>query len=46
MTVQPAYIDAAFAAIDERCGSLDAYLRDELGVTDEKRAAIAANLVE
>lgn len=46
MTVQPAYIDAALAAIDERCGSLDAYLRDELGVTEARRAAIAANLVE
>ncbi len=46
MTVDPAYIDAAFAAIIERSGSLDAYFRDELRVSDGRREAIAANLVE
>ena len=32
MGTEPAYIDAVFAAIDERYGSLEAYLERELGV--------------
>jgi len=43
--VEPAYIDAAFAEIDLRCGSLDSYLRNTLDVTDERREAIVAQLV-
>lgn len=46
MLVDPAFIDAALAEIDARCGSLDAFLRDELSVTEAMRAAIAARLVE
>jgi len=45
MLVEPAYIDAAFAEIDLRCGSLDSYLRNTLDVTDERREAIVAQLV-
>lgn len=45
MLVEPAYIDAAFAEIDVRCGSLDGYLRDELHVTDAKREAMVSHLV-
>lgn len=46
MTVEPAYLDAAFTAIDERSGSVDAYLRDTLAISDAQRAQIADNLVE
>jgi protein-tyrosine phosphatase len=45
MMVEPAYLDAAFAAIAERSGSVDAYLRDELGVTGTMREALAARLI-
>ena len=44
MSVHPAYLDAAFAGIAERCGSVERYMRDMLGVTDTRRAAIAAQL--
>ena len=46
MSVDPAYIEAAFAAIDERHGSLDDYLRKELGVTPRRREAIAARVLD
>lgn len=46
MTVDPAYIEAAFDAIETRSGRLDAYLEVELGVTDAMRGAIVTNLVE
>jgi protein tyrosine/serine phosphatase len=42
MRVDPAYLDAAFAAIAERHGSVRAYLEHHLGVTPEMRAQIAA----
>jgi len=45
MMVQPAYLDAAFAAIDERHGSVDAYLRDVLAVDDTRRETIRARLL-
>ncbi len=45
MMVEPRYIEAAFAAIDERHGSLDDYLRSELGVTPRRRDAIAARVL-
>ena len=45
MTVQPAYLDAAFAAIDAQYGSLDAYLREELELTGVRREAMADRLV-
>ena len=34
--VERAYLDAAFAAIDEQFGSFDAYRREALGVSDEQ----------
>lgn len=37
--VEPAYLDAAFAAIDEHYGSFDAYRRDALGIDDAQLAA-------
>lgn len=46
MSVDPAYIEAAFAAIDERHGSLEDYLRRELGVTPRRRDAIAARVLD
>lgn len=46
MSVDPAYIEAAFAAIDERHGSFDDYLRKELGVTPRRREAIAARVLD
>lgn len=39
------YLDAAFAAMDERWGSPDAYLREALGVTDEVRERVRAALL-
>lgn len=42
--VEAAYLDAAFSAIDGRSGSLDAYLRDAVGVDDALRDRIAARL--
>ena len=39
------YLDAAFAAMDERWGSTDAYLREALGVTDELRAQLRTALL-
>jgi hypothetical protein len=46
MAVEPEYIEAAFAAIEERHGSTDAYLRDALGVDDAMRERLRAALVE
>ncbi|NEX93717.1 tyrosine-protein phosphatase [Caulobacter sp. 17J65-9] len=42
--VEAEYLAAAFAAVRERHGSLDAYLRDVLGVGPELRARIEARL--
>ena len=39
------YLDAAFRAMEERSGSLDTYLRDVLGVTDEVRSRLRAALL-
>jgi protein-tyrosine phosphatase len=38
------YLDHAFAAMAERYGSVDAYLRDALGVTPERRARLIEHL--
>jgi len=43
--VEPMFLDAAYAAIDDRHGDVDAYLEQALGVTPDKRAAIRARLV-
>lgn len=36
------FLDAAFDAMERTHGSVDAYLRDALGVTDERRATLRA----
>ena len=46
MSVEPAYLDTAFAAIRERHGSVEAYAEAACGVTPALRDAIAAQLVE
>lgn len=46
MSVQPAYIEAAFAAIIDRHGSVGAYLDRELNVTPEQKRRIARNLID
>jgi protein-tyrosine phosphatase len=40
------YLHAAYAQAEASYGSLDGYLRDGLGLTDELRAALAARLVD
>lgn len=44
MGVEPAYLDAAFAAIDQSYGSTDAYLGQVIGVDDALRARIIERL--
>ena len=44
MGVEAAYLDAAFAAITDRYGSLDAYLEQALGVDDQLRDRIGERL--
>ena len=44
MGVEPAYLDAAFAAIDQRHGSVDAYLEQVIGVDDPLRLRIIERL--
>ena len=46
MGVEAKYLEAAFAAIDERHGSVDGYLRDVLGVDDVLRGRLREVLVE
>lgn len=46
MGVEPEYLEAAFAAIEEKHGSLGGYLRDVLGVDDEARTKLREALVE
>lgn len=45
MGVHPAFLDAAFAAIREQHGSVDAYARDVLGVDESQLEAIKARLL-
>lgn len=40
----PAYIESAFASLEEKYGSIDAFIEDELGVTQEMKRSIIANL--
>ena len=42
--VEAAYLDAAFAAIEARCGSVDGYLDQALGIDAALRARIATRL--
>jgi protein tyrosine/serine phosphatase len=44
--VEPAYLEAAFAEIERRHGSLDRYLEDALGLDAETRARLADRLVD
>ena len=46
MEVDPTYLDAAFAAIEDQSGSLDAYFETVLGVTRAGREAIALRLTD
>ena len=46
MEVEPEYLESAFAAIEERCGSIEAYLDGELGVDAALRGRLRAALVE
>lgn len=46
MGVEPEYLESAFATIEERHGSADAYLRDVLGADDALRARLREVLVE
>jgi protein-tyrosine phosphatase len=46
MRVEAAWLDAAFAAIDQNYGSLDAYLRDGLHLTPQEIAKIRHRLLE
>lgn len=41
-SADPRFLQAAFNAVEREYGSLDAYVRDQLGVTDEKRDALRA----
>ena len=45
MAVEPAYLDAALAAIEAAHGDLDAYLAEALGVDAATKAAIRARLL-
>lgn len=45
MSVQPRYLEAALAAIDEGHGSIASYAEAVLGVTPERRAALVERLV-
>lgn len=42
----PDYLRAAFAAIEKRSGSVDNFLKNEVGVTDDELASIRAALLE
>jgi protein tyrosine/serine phosphatase len=44
MSVEPAFLDAAFAAIDARHGGVETYVREVLGVDANKRAQIESRL--
>jgi protein-tyrosine phosphatase len=45
LEARPEYLEAAFAAIEERYGSLERYLRDALGLDPALRAALEAKLL-
>ncbi len=46
MGVEPEYLEAAFAGMRERNGSIDGYLRDVVGADDALRARLREVLVE
>lgn len=45
LTVTAEYLDTAFATIESRHGTIDAYLHDAIGVTSGRRAKIVERLV-
>ncbi len=46
MSVEVGYLDAAFETITARCGTIDAYLRDVLGIDAEVQQRLEARLLE
>ena len=44
--VDPAYLDAMFATLDERSGSIGVYLRDTLGLDEAEQLALHRQLVD
>lgn len=46
LTVQPEYMQAAWDEIDTNWGGIDGFLKNGLGVTDEKRAKLQARYLE
>lgn len=46
MGVEPEYLEAAFAAIEEKHGSIDGYLEEALGVDEAMKDRLRAALVE
>lgn len=46
LEVRREYLEAAFAAIDEKYGSIDAYLRDGLGIDELTLARLRAAFIE
>jgi protein tyrosine/serine phosphatase len=46
MGVEPEYLDASFAAIEQRLGTADAYLAEVLGVDDAVRAFLTERFIE
>ncbi|MFV0644658.1 MAG: tyrosine-protein phosphatase [Sphingomonadaceae bacterium] len=46
MASDPAYLEAAFGALEEQYGTVDAFIEQRLGVTPEMREKIRANLLE
>lgn len=45
LSVHPEYLESAFAVMRERCGSLDGYLEQALGVDRAMREAIGARIL-
>ena len=41
-SADPRFLHAALDAVEKQYGSLDAYVRDQLSVTDEQREALRA----
>jgi protein-tyrosine phosphatase len=46
LEVRPAYLESAFAAIDERYGSFTAYLREGLGLDDDTLARLRLAMLD
>lgn len=46
LSVQPAFLEAAYEAIHSNYGSIDAYLHQRLGLDDRRLGALRARLVE